>query len=156
MRFFRPIVNLVGINFVAVFFYFVLVELEEKIIAALVIPQINMTLEEWIADFRQLALIGIGAAWVTSIIWYVMTQLGFKVNRIKSTTARHVWFLLFLFPVIAVVISILLTPQSQEGDWVPKVFHLVNGIFSYYLATVLFSPSAFKYTPPGAKFFRHW
>lgn len=156
MRSFRTIVNLVGITSVAVFFYFVLVQHEENINAALVTPHTDVSLEAWIADFRKLALIGIGTAWATSIIWYMIAQWGFKVNTTKGTTARHVWFLLFLFPVVAVVISILLTPQVRVGNWVPIVFHLINGILSYYLATVLFSPSAFKFTPPGAKLFRHW
>lgn len=152
----KPIINLVGITFIAFVFFFALVELEENLIKSWVIPDTGITQQEWIDSFRTWALVGIVVAWFTSVIWYVLAQWGFKVNETKDTTARHIWFLLFLFPVVGVVISILLTPQTEEGAWVPKIFHLVNGILSYYLATVLFSPSAFKYTPPLAKLIRRW
>jgi hypothetical protein len=147
---------MLGITFIAILFYFGLVHLEENLIYNMVIPIPGVTIDQWIEAFRKLALIGISVAWTSAVLWYVTAQWGMKVNFFKNAGKRTIWFLYFLLPVLAAVVIILLHPQSQEGAWISYALQFINGILSYYLSTVWFSPSAFKYTPPLAKIFRPW
>lgn len=152
----KVIRNLVGISLIAVLFYFVLIQLEENLIYNFLIPQAGMTIEQWLEAFRRMGVIGIGVSWLAALSWYVSAQWFFKVNSFKEAGKRVVWALHFLFPVIAIVITILLIPKAQEGSYLSYFILFINGILSYYLSTLLFSPSSFKYAPPLARVFRRW
>ena len=80
----------------------------------------------------------------------------FKVNQWSEAGKRVVWSLLLLIPLAAIVVSSILTPQAQVGLLWAYLFYFLNGVLVYYFATALFSPSAFKYTPPGASTLRRW
>jgi hypothetical protein len=156
MKVLKIIRNLVGITLISVLFYFALIHLEESFIYSMVVPMAGMTINQWIDKFRHMALIGIGVAWLAALSWYVSAQWFFKVNSFKEAGKRVVWALHFLFPVIAIVITILLIPKAQEGSYLSYFILFINGILSYYLSTLLFSPSSFKYAPPLARVFRRW
>lgn len=156
MKIFKIIGNLVGITLVAVIFYFALIYLEENLIYNVVVPMAGMTINQWIDKFRQLAISGISVAWFTSLAWYVSAQWLFKVNSYKNAGKRVVWTLYFLFPILTIVITILLIPSAQEGAFLSYFILFINGLLSYYLGTLLFSPSSFKYAPPLAMIFRRW
>ena len=152
----RIIRNMLGITFFAVLFYFALIHLEESLVYNMVIPMAGMNTEQWVSAFRKLAVIGIGVAWISAILWYVTAQWSIKVNKFSEAGKRAIWSLFFLFPVLTIVVIILLLPQAQEGSYISYFLQFLNGILSYYLGTLLFSPSSFKYTPPLAKVFRRW
>jgi hypothetical protein len=152
----RAIRNMLGITFIAVIFYFILIHLEENLIFNSVLPLAGVTINQWIEKFRHLALIGIGIAWASALFWYVSGQWMIKVNNYKEGSKRVIWALFFLFPVLTIVVTILLLPQAQEGSFISYFLLGLNGVLSYYLGTVGFSPSSFKYTPPLAKILRRW
>lgn len=152
----RAIGNMLGITFIAVVFYFGLIHLEENLIYNMVIPLAGVTIDQWIEKFRSLAVIGIGVSWLSALLWYVTAQWSIKVNNFKESGKRIMWLLFFLFPVLTVVVIILLLPQAQEGSYICYFLQFINGFLSFYLSTLFFSPSSFKYTPPLAKYLRRW
>ena len=119
-------------------------------------PASNMSSQEWLQTFRQLAIYGIIASWIVTIIWYDLGQWFFKVNDWRAANRRAVWGLLFLVPVGAFALTSYFTPQAQEGAFWAYLFYFVNNVTIYYLGTVLLSPPAFMYTPLGATVIRHW
>lgn len=119
-------------------------------------PTSNMSSQDWLQIFRQLATYGIVASWVASLIWYDLGQWRFKVNNWRAADRRAVWGLLFLVPIVSFAIACFLTPQAQEGAFWAYFFYLANNVAVYYLGTLLFSPSAFMYTPIGATAIRYW
>lgn len=151
---YESIRNIVGIVLVGFVNYLLLTKVEEGLVFEMVVPVAGVTINQWIDNFRSLALIGIFGALIAAFTWYVLAQWIFKVNSWKDTGKRPIWMLILILPVIIVIIMIFSTPQAQEGEWIAYVFQLVNGFFCYYFGTLLFSPSSFKYTPPLAKFFR--
>lgn len=122
-------------------------------------PQLpeGVKIEQWMASFQKWAFICAGSAVVASLAWYLLAHGVFKINRWEDTGKRPAWLFLFFLPIIAIVVSIICVERAESGlrfeQW---IFFLINGLIPYYFATLLFSPSSFKYTPVGAKYIRRW
>jgi hypothetical protein len=147
---------LVGMIFIAFLFAAIVTYGEDPLLDSMVSTGPNITLDEWRKSFRDWAMLGIGVALVAALMWYALGQWGFRLNRWVNAGKRGVWALMFVLPLGAFVAAYLLTPPVQEGDILATVFYLVNNVAVYYLATVWFSPSSFKYTPVGATVLRYW
>jgi hypothetical protein len=74
----------------------------------------------------------------------------------NANKKRTVWLGLLVISALAVVPGVVLTPAVQEWGRLAWVFYLVNNLSLYYLATLLFSPSSFKYVPWLARSLRYW
>lgn len=148
--------NFAGIISITILFYLLLTQIEEGILYNMVYPLAGMTVDNWISEFRSLAIIGLLIAFGSSLLWYISAEWFMKVNSIKNAKARLIWFLIYLIPIITAVVTAFLLPSTKSGSVVSTFIQVVNVALSYYLSTLLFSPSAFKYTPPLAKFFRRW
>lgn len=147
---------IVGMIFIAFLFAAIVTYGEDPLLDSMVSTGPNITLDEWRKSFRDWAMIGIGVALGAALVWYALAQWGFSLNRWVNAGKRGVWALLLVLPLGAFVAAYLLTPPVQEGDILATIFYLVNNVAVYYLATVWFSPSSFKYTPLGATALRHW
>ena len=146
-----------GILFIIILFFF-LVYLELWFLD-LNPPQLpdGLNIEEWKASFQRWAFVCVGAASFASLLWYGLAQWGFKINRWEDAGKRSWWIFLFFLPILAIILSVIFVERAQSGlRFEQCVFLVANGLLSYYLATVLFSPLAFKYTPVLAKHIRHW
>ena len=73
----KHIVNIAGMIVVAFVFCVVAVLGETRVLYQMVsgIPQDVGTLDEWVEGFSYWALIGIAAALVASLLWYVLARL---------------------------------------------------------------------------------
>ncbi|MGD2087184.1 MAG: hypothetical protein PVH61_13455 [Candidatus Aminicenantes bacterium] len=117
------------------------------------------TIEQWIPEFKQYAIYSIIWAYLCAMIWYAAAKWGMKVNEFSQSGKRYVWWLFTVLALLPVVIfSIMQAIQSplQEGMVVPPFIYFLNFIITFYLPTLFFSPSSFKYAPVPAKFFRRW
>jgi len=135
-----------------------LVFLEEIWVYNMVTP-LSGTIERWLPSFREYALYGILIAWVAALVWYVLAQWVLKVNKYKESGKRAVWLTLTLVAILPVIIfSVIQSIDSplQEGFVIPSLMYLLNFIISFYLPTLLFSPSSFKFAPIPAKSIRRW
>ena len=145
-----------GIVFVTVLFVF-LVYLQLWYFDTNPIELGNVKEDQWLASFQRWAFICVGVAGFASFLWYGLAQWGLKINRWEDAGKRSWWIILFFLPILAIILSVIFVERAKSGlrfeQW---IFFLINGLLSYYLATLWFSPSAFKYTPAGAKYFRHW
>ena len=148
---------ILGILFITFLFIFVAL-IGETILLDAYPPQLsgNLTIEEWKANFQFWALVCVVTAGATSFLWYGFAQRVFKTNNEKSYGKRGMWGFLFLLPVVAVIASVLFIKQTESSLWLAYLCFVGNGLIPYYLATVLFSPVAVKYTPIGAKKIRFW
>ena len=117
-------------------------------------PQLpgDVTLGQWMTSFKKWASICIASAAFASLLWYILAQWGFKINRWEDTGGkRPIWLLLFLIPIIMTVISCIYIEPTESNQWLIYLFFLLNGLLPYYVTTLLLSPSTFKYIPVGAK-----
>ena len=150
--------NFIGIAVIFIVFFFVFVDLEIRFLDTNP-PQLptNLTMGEWKASFEMWAYICVGSAGVASLLWYILAQWTFKINRWEDTEKRSTWvWLYFLLPFAAFIVSVICVKRTESSlTWV-YLFFFLNGLFHYYIATLLFSPSSFKYTPIAAKYLRHW
>ena len=117
----------------------------------------GLNMEEWKASFQRWAFICVGSAGFASLLWYGLAEWGFKINRWEDAGKRSWWMFLLFFPIVAIILSVTFVERTQSGlRFEQCIFFVINGLLSYYLATSWVSPSAFKYTPAGAKYFRYW
>lgn len=117
----------------------------------------GVTMEQWKASFQMWAFICVASAGLASLLWYLFAQCTFKINRWEDSRKRPQWILCFILPSAAIVFSVIFVKKAEGGLRAEQlIFFVVNGLLSYYLSTLLFSPSAFKYIPIGAKRIRHW
>lgn len=152
----RYVRDIVGIFVVSLFFFFIV--LGELYLLDLNPPKVagDITIEAWKASFQISALTCLGAALVANLLWYCLAQWGFKINDSRDAGKRLIWGLLFLLPIGAIVSSIFSTAGAEGGLVLVHLFFLIDGVLCYWFATLLFSPSSFKYTPIGARIFRRW
>jgi hypothetical protein len=152
----KPLVLFVVICLIAFLsFIFLPTYVEEPLLDSVVTTGPGMMLNEWLGIFRNWAAFGIGTAWVSALLWFALGQWGRSLNSWRNAGKRGIWLLLSLPPLAAFIMSWLLTPAVQEGGLYAAGFYLANNILVYYLATLLCSPSSFKYTPFGASALRH-
>ncbi len=150
----KLVVNVVGITIVGILNYIFLIKVQENVIFEKVVPLAGVTINQWIDTFRSLAVIGIASSLLAALIWFGLGQWGFRVDTWDDTGKRPIWLILLLIPVITAVVLMFKTPEAQEGAMWAYFFHLLNGLLCYFLGTLLFSPSSFKFSPPLSKVFR--
>ena len=129
----------------------------ETLILEVYPPQLSGDLKkgQWIKSFQNWAALCVGSAAISSILWFILAQWGFKINRWEDTEGkRPIWFFLFLVPIIVVIVSCIFIKQTESSLLLVYCFFLLNGLAPYYISTLLFSPSAFKYVPVLAKAIR--
>ena len=153
MKYGRDILLIIIITAV---FFFLIVRVESYFFDRFP-PQLpaGITMEQWKASFEHWAKIGVYVAGGASLLWYVVAQLLLKVNKSQNAGKRWIWAVFFLFPIGAIVVGIFFVERAENMFWT-NLFFIVNGLLGYYLATLLFSPSSFKYTPLGASQIRRW
>ena len=117
------------------------------------------SIEQWVPEFQQYATYSIVEAWLFAAIWYIFAQWIMKVNTFSAAGKRIVWGIFTLLAFLPVVVfSIIQSIQSpvQEGLLIPPLIYLLNFFITFYIPTLLFSPSSFKYAPLMATFIRRW
>jgi hypothetical protein len=153
----KPIVFMIAIVMVGVIFFVLVIPAEDQLMDSWVSTGPNITLDEWREVFRLWAQFGIAVALVAALFWFLCGQWIFGMTRwIKANNKRWVWLGFLLVAVLAVVPGMVLTPAVQEWGRLAWVCYVVNNLGLFYLATLLFSPSSFKYVPWLAMRVRYW
>ena len=114
-----------------------------------------LTIQHWIDLFADLPFWTLTAAVLSVGVWYLSLVLR-PVNRPGRAGARALWWALFLLPAPAASILAcrfvpVASPHTMLNAYLFIVFY---PLFFYYLATVFFSPPAYKYSPPTASLLR--
>lgn len=157
--FLRHIALLVGIAILAVLFY-----LGISVGVRRLLPQTSlvfglrapMTIQLWSERFADLPFWTLTVAVAAVAVWY-LALLCRPVNRPGRAGARLFWLsLLFVAPAVSVWACYQLPPASYRTMLEARLFIVLYPVVFYYLATVLFSPPAYKYSPPGAGWLRRW
>ena len=152
----KPIGFMIGMVIVGLLFFF-LITAEDQFLDSMVSTGPDITLDAWRELFRHLAQLGIAVALLAALFWFLLGQWVFGMNRwTNANKKRTVWLGLLVVSALAVVPGVVLTPAVQEWGRLAWAFDLLNNLSLYYLATLLFSPSSFKYVPWLATSLRYW
>lgn len=144
---------MVAIFAIALLVFYFGVASESQWLESLVITGPEITLDEWRVLFSYWAGIGIAISVVAALLWFVLGQWVFSMNRWSTANnKRNVWLMLGAVALAAALPGILLMPAVQEGGRIAWPFYLLNNIGVFYLSTLIFSPSSFKYAPLGGRF----
>ena len=148
------IVSILSITFLFIFVAYIL----EPMLLDTYQPSLpgDLTMDQWLSSFRFWACVCVGAAVFAIFLWYVFGQTVFKTIHEKPNGKRGIWLSLFIIPVVAICLSIWLIEQPESEPLLAYMFFVVNALFPYYIATVLFSPASVKFTPIGAMQIRFW
>ena len=123
-------------------------------------PQLRegTTIEQWKENFQTWAFVCAGVSGAVSLLWYILAQWYFKINKWEDTDNKRwvwvlFWFLCLVLPIIFIIARVGVEEVKSGSIWV-YAFFVANGLLPYYLITLFFSPAAFKYIPWKAKKFR--
>jgi hypothetical protein len=153
----KPILLMILILILAFLFFLLVTFGEDSMIDSFVSTGPNMTLDAWRESFRYWAQIGIAIAAIAALTWFVLGQWFTNMNYwATANKKRTAWLGLFLVAGLAVIPGLVLTPTAQEWGRLAWAFYILNNLGLYYLATVLFSPSSFKYVPWLSMRVRYW
>lgn len=155
MQYLRHIVALVGVGCLG-FGFFALADFGEKEFLYAYVSPVASTIEQWLDGFAFYSGVAIAGALLGFVLWYILGQWVLRPKDWKKVSLRSIWLLLLLIPSATAVVAILSTSATQQGGWLADLFYIVNSTVCYYLASVLFSPSAYKFTPIGAGALRRW
>ncbi len=151
---------IVAIVVIALLMFYFAVSFESQWLEGLVTTGPEITLDEWRDLFSYWAAIGIIISVSAALLWFALGQWVFSMNRwTTANNKRSVWLMLGAVALAAAVPGILMMPAVQEGGRLAWPLYLINNLVVFYLSTLIFSPSSFKYTPLGGRFLwplRQW
>jgi hypothetical protein len=110
--------------------------------------------DEYREGFRNWALIVMAVSLVATLAWYALAQWAFRVAIPVARSKRLIWLLWLAVTILAGFAAVFLGPAASVNAHIPALFYFLGGAGFYYLATILFSPVSYKYTPPGASALR--
>jgi hypothetical protein len=144
--------------FVGLLFSFVIIPAEDQLLDSLVSTGPDITLDAWRDLFKDWAKLGVVVALFAAFLWYAQGQWFFILNNLTNANKkkRWVWLALLGVALLAAVPGDLLTPRVQEWGRLATVFYVANNFLAYYVVTLVWSPSSFKYMPLGATTLRYW
>lgn len=140
-------------------FYFLVIPGEKQLLDSLVSTGPDISLDDWLGTFEFWAIWGVIVALVAAFFWYFLGQWIFKLNYWNNANKNKRWIwvgLLIGSLLLAVVPSDLRTPDVQEWNRLATVLYGANTLFVYYVVTLFWSPSSFKYMPVGAVTLRRY
>jgi hypothetical protein len=153
----RHIFSILGMIAIAFGFYSLMLYLErDSVLYSMIVPDTNLRLGNWLQVFSEQAMLGIFGSLIAAILWYVLGAFVFRINSLQQAQRIHYWFLFLLIPIGLTVYNSYFMSPAKENSWLAYLFYFANNLLTYYLATVLFSPSSFKYTPPLATVLRRF
>lgn len=128
----------------------------DTFVAELITPK-DQNMGTWMDDFLKYASLAIVITMAADALWFVLGQYVWKVEDWRKADKRVHWYVICAFVAVAVVILLYFTAVATDtGVFYVTFFYLGVFLWSYWLATALFSPSQFKYAPPGAASLRRW
>jgi hypothetical protein len=110
--------------------------------------------EEYRDSFQKWALIVMIISFGATMLWYSLAQWHFRVAIPIAESKRLSWYLWLAVTVLSAFAAEFLGPRAAVNGHIPTLFYFLGGVGFYWLATALFSPVSYKYTPPGASFVR--
>jgi len=153
----KPIGYIVGMLVIGGLFFVGIISAEDQWMDAWVSTGPNITLDEWRQVFIHWAQFGLAVAIAAALFWFILGQWVFGMNLWGNANKKRIWWLsLLVVAVLGVVPGFIFTPAVQEWGRLAWACYVVNNLALYYLATVLFSPSSFKYVPWLANRLRYW
>ena len=126
--------------------------LDGPLVEQRVVPPPEIPLPDWMDEYRYASILTLICSGFFVFVWYGLAEMFFKVNAWKNADRRLWWVVI---GIACVLVSGLLgtwyVPQAQAGGEIGYLLFFVSSGLFYYLATALFSPTAFKYTAWGAQ-----
>lgn len=110
----------------------------------------NIKIQDWLRVYTNLVYAVTVFSLLTSLFWYVLARASFKVTNAKSVGKRSVWVALLLVNIVGVSALTFLMGAIPKGISLYAVHLVLFSLVGYYLATLLCTPAAYKYTPLGA------
>ena len=114
------------------------------------------TADQYRQDFFMWSQVVLGVSLILTLMWYGLGEWGLRAHRMGDGSKLLIWVVLLVIELTIVVVAVLSGPPADFNAHVPVLIYLADGVLSFWLATVLFSPLDWKYVPPPAKLLRRW
>ena len=147
-------IHLVGIVVLYALFYALIYMMATAWLQALNVMPKDGNGQDYRDGFHRWALIVMLVSLASTMIWYALAEWSFRVAVPVAQSKRWIWFLWLAVAVLAAFCAEFFGPSASINGHIPTVFYFLGATGFYCLATALFSPVSYKYTPLGAFFLR--
>jgi len=127
----------------------VLIEVLEGPLVGNFVSSETMVQEELVGRFTWWARICLGSSVALVCAWFLRGKLA-ALSKPGHGNLQLSWVGFLIAAAIVWLLSLFMLPKA-DGAWLMYLFTAFNSIGFYWIATALFSPSAFKYNPLGAR-----
>jgi len=116
----------------------------------------DVELADWVPSYAIGTYIVLGTTLMVTVIWFLLTSFAKPSGGVVDVPLWRVWwFVLLLFPVIAICVSLYFfnptdipgTPSRDALVWL-AFFYPLDVLWIYWLSTVTSTPRMFLYVPP--------
>lgn len=141
-------VNIIGIILISVAVGLCWSIFQKDMLFSVVQPGYDLLL--WMYRFEVTMFILIGLNLLLALAWYMFTEFS-TVTSSESYNRKALWYVLALISILSCVIAIITVPNVYAGILESVAVLSLNGIISFYLPTLLFSPIGYGINVPGRK-----
>ena len=118
----------------------------------------SVTYTQWQATYLRLIYYTGATAGILLLMWYLISRFSLKVNYSMNIGQRTIWFLFGFLTLIATIVIpkvyAMKVAKFEINNFIIVIFAVLFTIFGYWLGSIFFTPSVYKYTPLGAEIFR--
>jgi len=140
-----------GILFAALLMTFLLWKPEPWLLGFLVRPPQGRDIASWLAEFQRFHELLLPVPLLVAILWHLFAL----VNSGREGDDRLLWLIAAaVVGLAAVAMALTLLPPAEAGAFWGFLLSVANAVGAFWLATVLWTPAAHKYDPPGSSSLR--
>jgi hypothetical protein len=116
---------------------------------------IEVDTQEWFEDYYFIgATIVYLTALFSAILWYFIASI-VKIDDVNdSRSMAFVWWLLLLFPIIAICAALAFFNNSNDALLWLSLFYVFDVLLVFWFATAISSPGLLKFVVPLSMFLR--
>ena len=152
----RCLVKVLFINGIVCFF--VLLPAEKYLLENWIdiTPLAGTTQQEWLQTFIDMGLYTLLIALSFTLFWHIFGYIRYRIINWKSAGGEGLWWLcLILMMLVIAIFGYLVINSTQDSSrYISSALYTANGVFIFWLSSLILSPSTVKYAPLGAM--RFW
>lgn len=138
---------IIGILFAGLVLIFLLWLPEPWLLGYLVRPTQGIGLPQWLEEFQRFHGLLLPAVLLLALLWHLFAL----ITSGRAGDDRLLWAIgAAIVGLLALAMAVFFMPPTEAGTFWCYFFAVANGVGAFWLATVLWTPAAHKYDPPGA------
>lgn len=151
---FRILINLLIVAALSLIVFMVFLPTESFVLENTIdiIPKLPIKQPMWIENFVTVGIYCMAIAVVFSLIWSIGGTLLYSITDWQKAGGWYFWLAVGLLMILTIVSSgyLLNYPTQDNGVILASSCYLVNGLFIFWISSLLKSPVTIRFAPLGS------